>query len=97
LRRGRPGESYAGIRKDEVHLEGRPLLADDEGPFGNPTSDSLRTSVTEATRSLWMVLFAPAAFSRPALETHVRTARAAIERHLAPPGGVAATHGSVFP
>ncbi len=97
LRRGRAGESYAGIRKDEVHLEGRPLLVDEEGPFGNPTSDSLRTSVTDSTRSLWMVLFAPAAFPRPALETHVRTACAGIERHLAPPGGAVATHGSVLP
>src|SRR5437867_10216589 len=52
LRRGRPGETYQGIRKDEVHLEGRPVLADEEGPFGNPTSDSLRTCVTAASRSL---------------------------------------------
>lgn len=59
LRRGAPGESYPGIRKDAVGLEGRPVLSDSAGPFGNPTSDSLRTCVGESTRSLWLVLFAP--------------------------------------
>ena len=60
LRRGRPGEAYQGIRKDEVHLDGRPTLADGLGPFGNPTSDSSRTMVTTASRRLLVVVFAPA-------------------------------------
>ncbi|MFA7331162.1 MAG: phenylalanine--tRNA ligase beta subunit-related protein [Candidatus Delongbacteria bacterium] len=59
LRRGRPGESYPGIRKEEVHLEGRLGLFDAAGPFGSPTSDSPRTAVTEASRRLLLVLFAP--------------------------------------
>jgi DNA/RNA-binding domain of Phe-tRNA-synthetase-like protein len=83
LRRGRPGESYAGIRKDDVNLEGRPVLADDEGPFGNPTSDSLRTSVTEATRGLWMVIFAPARYPNADMRSHAAFAQGALERHLA--------------
>jgi DNA/RNA-binding domain of Phe-tRNA-synthetase-like protein len=57
---GRPGEGYPGIRKQRVNLEGRLLLADDEGPFGAPTSDSSRTSVTEATKNIIVVLFCPA-------------------------------------
>lgn len=61
LRTGGAGESYAGIRKDDVHLEGRLVLADARGPFGNPTSDSARTMVTPATVSLLTVIFAPAA------------------------------------
>jgi DNA/RNA-binding domain of Phe-tRNA-synthetase-like protein len=97
LRPGLPGESFPGIRKEEVHLQGRPVLADDEGAFGNPTSDSLRTSVTEATRSLLMAIFAPASFPRPWLEEHVRTARALMERHLAPAGGAVLTSGTVVP
>jgi len=60
LRRGRRGESYPGIRKDEVHVEGRLVLADDVGPFGNPSSDSDRTQVTESTTHALVVLFAPA-------------------------------------
>ncbi len=97
LRRGRAGESFRGIRKDDIRLEGRPTVADAEGPFGNPSSDSLRTSVTPATRSLFLVIFAPAAFERARLEDDVAFAREAIERHLAPPGGSAATSGSLFP
>jgi DNA/RNA-binding domain of Phe-tRNA-synthetase-like protein len=61
LRPGRPDESYAGIRKDTVHLGGRLTLADDEGPFGNPTSDSARTMVTIATSRALVVIFVPAA------------------------------------
>lgn len=60
LREGRAGEVYEGIRRGEIHLEGRPVLADAQGAFGNPTADSLRTSVDGATREALAVLFAPA-------------------------------------
>ncbi|HZI81300.1 MAG TPA: phenylalanine--tRNA ligase beta subunit-related protein [Vicinamibacterales bacterium] len=59
LRLGREGESYPGIRKDDVHVGGRLTLADARGPFGNPTSDSARTMVTTATVSAIVVVFAP--------------------------------------
>jgi DNA/RNA-binding domain of Phe-tRNA-synthetase-like protein len=59
LRLGREGESYAGIRKDDVHVGGRITLADGIGPFGNPTSDSARTMVTTETSSALLVVFAP--------------------------------------
>jgi DNA/RNA-binding domain of Phe-tRNA-synthetase-like protein len=59
LRIGRDGESYAGIRKDDVHVDGRITLADHAGPFGNPTSDSARTMVTTATTRALVVVFAP--------------------------------------
>lgn len=58
-RRGVAGEGYAGIRKGRVNLEDRLLLADAEGPFGAPTSDSGRTSVTARTRHLAVVVFCP--------------------------------------
>ncbi len=64
LRAGTPGESYAGIRKSEVHLAGRPVLADETGPFGNPTSDSARTCVTTSTSALLLVVFAPTTLER---------------------------------
>jgi DNA/RNA-binding domain of Phe-tRNA-synthetase-like protein len=60
LRLGRDREEYAGIRKDVVHVAGRLTVADDEGPFGNPTSDSARTMVTSATREALVVVYAPA-------------------------------------
>ena len=59
LRLGADGESYAGIRKDEVHVNGRITLADRLGPFGNPTSDSARTMVTTDTKRALLVVFAP--------------------------------------
>jgi DNA/RNA-binding domain of Phe-tRNA-synthetase-like protein len=59
LRLGRDGESYPGIRKDDVHVAHRITLADASGPFGNPTSDSTRTMVTTGTRRALVVVFAP--------------------------------------
>lgn len=60
LRRGGPDEGYEGIRKGWVNVEGRPVLEDAEGPFGNPTSDSARTMIRiETTRAL-VVCYAPA-------------------------------------
>ena len=59
-RAGREGEGYPGIRKQRVNLAGRLLLADDDGPFGAPTSDSERTSVTATTTRLLVVVFCPA-------------------------------------
>jgi len=62
LRRGAAGESYEGIRKAAVNVEGRPVLADQHGAFGNPTSDSLRTCITlQATHAL-VVVYAPAGY-----------------------------------
>jgi DNA/RNA-binding domain of Phe-tRNA-synthetase-like protein len=59
VRVGRENEGYPGIRKQRVNLTGRLLLADDEGAFGAPTSDSARTAVTGHTRNLLVVLFCP--------------------------------------
>lgn len=64
LRLGREGESYPGIRKDDVHVGGRITLADSRGPFGNPTSDSARTMVTIATVDAVVVVFAPKEIDR---------------------------------
>ena len=60
LRIGTEGESYPGIRKDVVNVADRLTLADQAGPFGNPTSDSARSMVTAATTSVLAVVFAPA-------------------------------------
>ncbi len=56
---GREGETYEGIGRDTLNLAHFPLLEDQEGPFGSPISDSMRTRVTnDSTRILW-VTFAP--------------------------------------
>jgi DNA/RNA-binding domain of Phe-tRNA-synthetase-like protein len=85
LRRGQAGESYAGIRKDDVHLDGRLTLADELGPFGNPTSDSARASVGEEARSLWVVVFAPGGFSPDTLGGHARDLADLLAAHVAAP------------
>lgn len=60
MRLGTAGESYAGIRKDDVNVGGRITMADTVGAFGNPTSDSARTMVTTATTEALVVIYAPA-------------------------------------
>ena len=62
---GQEGESYEGIGRDRLNLAHFPLLVDQEGPFGSPISDSMRTRVTEeCTRILW-ITFAPPASKIP--------------------------------
>lgn len=59
LRHGAPGEKYEGIGKRVWHLEGRPVLADAEGPFGSPISDSTRSMITESAGSILLVVYTP--------------------------------------
>lgn len=73
MRRGVEGEKYAGIRKDDVNVGGRITVADDRGPFGNPTSDSARTMVTPAATELLVVVYAPMEITPPQLQRVVRT------------------------
>jgi DNA/RNA-binding domain of Phe-tRNA-synthetase-like protein len=80
LRLGLDDEGYAGIRKDTVRVGGRMTLADDLGPFGNPTSDSARTMVTPATTRALVVIFAPAGQSGAAARA-VTLTRARIEQY----------------
>jgi len=56
---GSEGESYQGISKDKIRAEGKLILRDDTGIFGNPTADSLRTSITEDTHSVLAIFFCP--------------------------------------
>jgi len=56
FRPGRAGESYKGIGKYDLNLEGLPVFSDAQGPHGSPTSDSERTMVTAATRNIAAIL-----------------------------------------
>jgi DNA/RNA-binding domain of Phe-tRNA-synthetase-like protein len=75
LRLGGPGEEYAGIRKDTVHVGGRLTVADALGPFGNPTSDSARTMVTTATARALVVIFCPVSVSQADLDAALTLTR----------------------
>jgi DNA/RNA-binding domain of Phe-tRNA-synthetase-like protein len=52
FRAGCAGETYKGIGKYDLNLEGLPLFADAVGPHGSATSDSERTMVTASTKSI---------------------------------------------
>jgi len=56
FRVGRAGETYKGIGKYDLNLEGLPVFADEKGPHGSPTSDSERTMVTEQTRRILVIV-----------------------------------------
>ncbi len=71
VRIGRPGESYEGHGKETVGLEGQIVVADRTGPFGHPSSDSVRTAVTTATRNLLWIIYAPADFPQAELERDI--------------------------
>ncbi len=72
---GRDGETYEGIGRDRLNLAHFPLLVDQDGPFGSPISDSMRTRVTEScTRILW-ITFAPPGAKVPNSEFAEATTR----------------------
>jgi DNA/RNA-binding domain of Phe-tRNA-synthetase-like protein len=54
---GGPGDRYQGIRKELLDFDGKIVLRDEQGAFGNPSADSLRASVSEASRDILQVLF----------------------------------------
>jgi len=56
FRPGRAGETYKGIGKYSLNLEGLPVFSDALGPFGSPTSDSERTMVTADTQHILLVV-----------------------------------------
>jgi DNA/RNA-binding domain of Phe-tRNA-synthetase-like protein len=84
LRLGAEGEKYAGIRKDAVNVAGRITVADDMGPFGNPTSDSERTMVTPSATELLVIVYAPIEVGQPQLD---RVVAVTAERLAAIAGG----------
>jgi DNA/RNA-binding domain of Phe-tRNA-synthetase-like protein len=50
-------DEYQGIRKEVLNFAGKIVLRDQRGAFGNPSADSLRASVSAATRDILQVLF----------------------------------------
>jgi len=54
---GKESNLYHAIGRGQMNISGLPVLADKDGPFGNPTSDSDRTCVTNMTKNFLMVFF----------------------------------------
>ena len=57
LRLAEEGAHYPGIGKNSVNIGHLPVLFDDEGAFGNPTSDSRRAMIQEGEREIVSVLY----------------------------------------
>ena len=84
LRAGAEGETYEAIGRGPLNLHNLPLLADETGPFGSPTSDSERSMIRQETGQVLMVLYDFAGhgilqgaldFAAMTLETHCRAQR----------------------
>jgi DNA/RNA-binding domain of Phe-tRNA-synthetase-like protein len=72
FRIGLKGESYKGIGKETINLEGLPVFADDLGPFGSPTSDSERAMIRLTTTRVMMAIISFAGKDR--LHNHITSA-----------------------
>jgi DNA/RNA-binding domain of Phe-tRNA-synthetase-like protein len=53
---GNTAEPYVGIGRGELNIENLPVFRDSIGAFGSPTSDSVRTGVTQKTSQFLMVI-----------------------------------------
>src|SRR5579883_2837087 len=80
----RPGnhkEEYTATKKRSIDLTNLPLLADEQGPFGSPTSDSDRALIREETKNLMLIIFS---FDGEAhLEAQLNQASALLEKYAA--------------
>jgi DNA/RNA-binding domain of Phe-tRNA-synthetase-like protein len=80
FRVGRAGETYKGIGKYDLNLEGLPVFCDALGPHGSPTSDSERTMVTHETRNVLALIVS---FSGPdGLERWMQRLSDLLQRHV---------------
>lgn len=91
FRHGAAGELYEGIGKRTWHLEGRPVLADAQGPFGSPISDSTRSMITESARPVLAVIYAPSGVPDASIE--IATAR--LQERLTQFAGASATRAAI--
>jgi DNA/RNA-binding domain of Phe-tRNA-synthetase-like protein len=91
FRHGTTSERYEGIGKRTWHLEGRPVLADPDGPFGSPISDSTRTMITEAVHDALIIIYAPSS----APDASVESAASRLRERLAEFAGATATRAAI--
>ncbi len=53
---GKTGEPYEAIGRGAFNIENLPVFRDARGAFGSPTSDSMRSMVTEVTHEFLMII-----------------------------------------
>lgn len=57
LKKGDKNDHFQAIGRDELNITNLPVLYDELGPFGSPTSDSIRTGITLSTKQVLLVFF----------------------------------------
>ncbi len=61
---GNENDIYEGIGRGILNIDSLPVLRDEEGAFGSPTSDSERTNVNLETKRFLMVIFGFGEFNK---------------------------------
>lgn len=56
IRLGKTEDIYEGINRGLINVTNIPVYTDDLGPFGCPTSDTLRTCVTSSTKRILVMI-----------------------------------------
>lgn len=56
IRIGEAGEYVDAINRGLINAFNLPVYVDDQGIFGSPTSDTIRTSVTESTKQILVMI-----------------------------------------
>ena len=54
---GKPGEPYIGIGRGDLNITNLPVLRDNSGAFGTPTSDSERTMIKDTTNEIVFIFY----------------------------------------
>lgn len=56
IRIGTKEDFYEGIHRGQINVSHIPLYCDDISPFGNPTSDTLRSAISDTTTNILIML-----------------------------------------
>lgn len=77
--KGTADEEYFGIGRGKINIENLPVLKDEKGVFGSPTSDSERTMINELSEEILFIFFD---FGKDEqLENYMEQAKILLTRH----------------
>jgi len=70
IRQGRESDAYLALNHQEINFHQRYVIADEQGAFGSPMTDSLRTAVDLNTTQAVLGIWAPADYASQRLQQH---------------------------
>lgn len=71
LQKGSSDDAYEALNHETINFEGRYVFKDEQGAFGSPMTDSVRTSISMDTTHAYMVIFAPEDIIEETFEDHL--------------------------